>query len=160
MVAPEVVLPPVDVFCPSCGGEPLLTPSEVESVEHRLRATGYTRVEIRLRCVACDERWRHGVPIGEYELDDADDLRCHSCRHDPSLSGEQWYLVHRVEIDPEWDDAADIGLHLKCPRCYLFTKAGRDADRNGLALVGYPQSTGSVIEADQPYGYDPEVRLA
>jgi len=156
-------LPEVDVFCPHCGARPIYMPEELVDVQHRLSASGYLHDDMAFRCSSdeCGEQWTHGVPIGEYELDDVDDLQCHSCRNDPALDGDQYYRVHRVHIKRQ-STAAQVGfveLHLKCPRCYLFAKAERDTDKRGVALVGFPDITGSIKAADHDYGYDQEVRL-
>lgn len=154
----EQPIPDVDVFCPDCGAEPVLGPEGKRAVEHRLGAAGYLHDDMNFRCSdgECGNKWAHGVPVGEYELEDADDLRCHSCRHDPACSGEQFYRVHRVVLNRQPSPAAagSVTLHLKCPRCFLFARAPRDMDNRGVSLVGYPDITGSVENEDvTPYGW-------
>lgn len=138
-------VPDVPIFCPSCGGDPVKTAEELR-VEHRLSAMGYLHDDQEPECSECGHNWTHGVPVGEFE--GGDDLRCHSCRHDPGLERDQFYRVHRVV----WQQGDDVLLHLKCPRCFLFTTAERQRDNRGVALVGYPDITGSTEDAD-PYGW-------
>lgn len=141
----EQSVPEVPVFCPECGGEPVKTAEELR-VEHRLGAMGYLHDDQVFECSDCAHEWTHGVPQGAFE--GGGDLRCHSCRHDPGLEGDQFYRVHRV-VSEQGDQ---VLLHLKCPRCYLFSKTKREQDNGGVALVGYPDITGSTEGAD-PYGW-------
>lgn len=157
----EQPIPDVDVFCPRCGGEPQQTPDELR-VQHRLSAMGYKHDDQTFTCSECEHDWTHGVPVGEYDLQDADDLRCHSCRHDPEVDETPWYFVHRVKLQraPSAANRGQFTLHLKCPRCYLFASTTRETDRKGVALVGYPPITGEIKEDETPaYGWVPEVRL-
>lgn len=149
-------IPDVPVYCPECGGEPVKQSGELK-VEHRLGAMGYLHDDQNFECSECGNTWAHGVPVGEIEWDDADDLRCHSCRHDPDLDEEQYYRVHRVVPSRESSPGGpgEVTLHLKCPRCHLFSKVQRQMGKKGIALVGFPDITGSVDHEDvEAYGYD------
>lgn len=151
-------VPDVPIFCPECGGEPVKQSGEL-LVEHRLGNMGYLHDDQNPECSECGNTWAHGVPVGEYEWADSDDLRCHSCRHDPDLEDDQFYRVHRVVMSRKASPGGPgrVTLHLKCPRCYLFSKAEREQDHRGVALVGFPDITGSVDHEDvKPYGYEAE----
>jgi DNA-directed RNA polymerase subunit RPC12/RpoP len=127
-----------DSTCPKCGGESL-----PDLVVHNLSAIGYKHDDQRHVCAECGHEWYHGVPIGEFDRPEmADDLRCSDC-------GDEWMLVHRVA-----PKSAHVVLHLKCPECFNFDRVERALDdANGnVALVGYPQITGSTEGCD-PYGY-------
>lgn len=146
----EQAVPDVPVFCPECGGQPAQDLDELR-VQHNLSAMGYLHDDQMLECGDCENAWTHGVPIGTYG---ADDLECDSCRHDPNLDEPQYYRVHRVVPSRQATpgSAGRITLHLKCPRCYLFKKVERQMDNRGVALVGFPEITGSMDGAD-PYGW-------
>jgi len=137
--------PETPLFCPDCGAE-LDTSTEDLLVEHRLSAMGYLHDDQVLTCPECGSQSTHGVPVGEFE--GGLDLECRSCRHDPSLEQPQFYRVHRVV----WQQGDQARLHLKCPRCFHFRSVERERDNRGVALVGYPDITGSTEGAD-PYGW-------
>lgn len=141
----EQPVPDVPIFCPECGGEPVRSADEIQ-VQHRLSAMGYLHDDQDPECSECGHSWTHGVPVGQFE--GGEDLLCDSCQHDPSLKRPVYYRVHRVE----WQQGDRVLLHLKCPRCYLFTTVERERDNRGVALVGYPDITGSTDGADE-YGW-------
>ena len=132
---------PETARCPKCGGEPN------DAVTHRLSNLGYSHDDQDLTCVDCGHQWTAGVPIGEFDRDDmAADLWCESC-------DDEWMLVHRVEFAPSgMPRAPETALHLKCPNCYNWERVAREADGEHIALVGYPQITGTT-ENSTPYGY-------
>lgn len=128
---------PSETNCPNCGS----SPTHESIVAHRLEATGYQHDDIRLECGDCGSRWTCGVPIGK-ELEYGDDLWCDAC--DDSVM-----FVHRVRIRSGGDE---VSVHMKCPNCYYFDTVLRETDDGGVALMGYPDITGSFEGAD-PYGY-------
>lgn len=125
---------PSGVTCPLCGGDPA-------GARHNLAAIGYLHDDITLSCEECGHSWVHGVPIGEYEGDRADELFCAHCE-------ERYGLVHRVEVGD-----GQVTLHVKCPACRAFWLVPREPDDAGVALTGYPQTTGAVTDGTEPYGY-------
>lgn len=131
-----------DSKCPECGGDPI-----PDSVTHHLENLGYAHDDIGNQCEECGHLWKCGVPIGDFDMPEmAADLRCDSC-------DKADMLVHRVVIGPS-SIQGDVVLHLKCPNpdCHYFDRIGRDTDKDGRALVGYPQITGATKDA-RPYGY-------
>lgn len=129
--------------CPTCGGEPEHDP------QHSLSACGYLHDDIQYTCKDCENQWVHGVPIGEYEGPKAADLFCNACE-------DRYALVHRVQavVTRTDDRVRAYRFHLKCPECYAFWTITRRSGQNGTCLVGYPQTTGNVEEADEEYAYD------
>lgn len=112
-------------------------------VAHNLSAIGYTHDDQNLICEDCGHTWTCGVPIGEFDREDmAADLWCDSC-------DDEWAFVHRVQLT----SGGTFTLHLKCPNCKTFEKVERNPDDSGVALVGYPQITGSTDDASA-YGYE------
>lgn len=129
---------PADTRCPECGGEPL-----PDRVTHNLSAIGYTHDDIQNVCADCGGEWTCGVPIGEFDRPEMeDDLWCDAC-------DDSWVLIHRVAPKSTY-----IVLHTKCPNpdCNDFDRIRRKPDDSGVALVGYPQITGST-EGCKPYGW-------
>lgn len=128
---------PAETRCPNCGSRP----TDESVTKHNLSNMGYLHDDVHLQCSedGCDGRWTLGVPIGE-ETRFAESLTCDSCGG--------YCLVHRVHPKPE-----TVTLHLKCPECYFFKKIIRKLDDNDLALVGYPQITGTLDEAE-PWGWE------
>lgn len=125
---------PADSRCPNCGA----TPTDGSIREHRLSTLGYAHDDIMLECSSCQNRWTHGVPVGEFDRPEmADDLRCGSCGN--------WMLVHRV-----W--TGGVRIELKCPNCANFDRINRQSDANGCVLLGYPQITGRT-DGCEPFGY-------
>lgn len=121
--------------CPDCGGEP------APEVTHRLSATGYLHDDQTRICEDCGHQWDCGVPIGEFDRPElAESLQC-------GCGG--WRLVHRAAIT----GGGNITLHLKCPKCYSFVTEKRNVDSSGVALVGYPQTSGQT-EGCTPYGWE------
>lgn len=104
---------------------------------------GYLHDDIPFECEDCGESWTHGVPVGEYDGKLATDLRCDACE-------DAWGLTHRVVVEPD----NTVTLHMKCPECYYFWHATREPDGNGVALVGYPQTTGEITDETNPYGWN------
>lgn len=136
---------PAETRCPECGAPP----TEESKRDRHLSNLGYLHQDVRLRCSAddCDGLWVAGMPIGEFDRPDlAEDLRCDACESDLPM------LVHRVRM--RGVGGHDIGIDLKCPNpeCYRFEQVGRDLDKEGVALVGYPEITGQTEGAD-PYGW-------
>lgn len=128
--------------CPYCGGEP------EHDATHTLSAMGYLHDDVHLTCADCGQGWTSGVPVGEYDGPLADDLFCTACE-------ERYGLVHRVEIR----DPTSVRVHVKCPNtdCYHFWTFDREGDNRGIVLMGYPQITGDVDGADEPYGYQDDL---
>lgn len=132
----------LDSKCPECGGEPL-----ADEVVHRLDDLGYMHDDQKHVCEDCGHNWQCGVPIGDFDKPElAKDLHCDSC-------GKADMLVHRV-VTGTTSIQADLTIHLKCPNpdCHHFDRIGRDTDKDGRALMGYPQITGATKDA-RPYGY-------
>lgn len=136
----EVAPVPDDATCPYCGGDA----EAVDPVAHRLSAIGYTHDDVEMECADCESTWPLGIPIGEFEGEEAEDLFCSSCE-------KRFMRVHRVV--PRWRSEDKVMLHLKCPNCYYFDKQQRVAGDGGKVLVGYPDITGSVANAAEPEGY-------
>lgn len=133
---------PSDSMCPYCGG----TPTDESVIEHRLSANGYLHDDIHMQCQDCSNEWPCGVPIGEIDDDYSADLYCDSCE-------KRYMRIHRVA--PDWGAPGGrerVLLHLKCPNCFFFDKVIRDCGDRGVALVGYPDITGSRENA-KPYGW-------
>lgn len=129
--------------CPYCGGDP----TEESEAQHRLSALGYIHDDVHIECSDCGRKWVHGVPIGEFEGERAEELWCKVCR-------ESYRRVHRVNVGGTNDDGSvNIVLHLKCPNCYHFERKSRTTDTDGMHLVGYPDITGST-EMAKPIGYE------
>ena len=135
---------PSNTKCPYCGA----SPTEDSRVKDMLSDLGYTHDDVFLQCQECDEEWTCGIPIGEHDGKYASSLFCDSCE-------ERYMRVHRVNVKT-YDDAVEI--HLKCPSCYYFDRITRDVDDGGVALMGYPDITGSTDGAD-PYGWKDEDKL-
>lgn len=148
---------PAKSRCPECGDEP----TDESLVEHHLSNMGYLHDDIELRCEN-DHTWVCGVPIGRDD-EYGEDLHCDSC-------GDRFMLVHRVQITREaalqWGrrdrESLPINVHLKCPNgcedenaeaCFYFKSVKRESDERGIALIGYPQITGSR-EGAEPYGWN------
>ena len=127
-----------DVRCPDCGAEV----SDDSITRHRLSNVGYLHDDVEVTCSVCEHSWPHGEPVGGDIDDPADsELYCSACRG--SLM-----RVHRVTLcGPD-----TVGLHLKCPACHFFDTTERELDPDNVALVGYPDITGSTDGAD-PYGW-------
>lgn len=142
-----------------CGGAPEHDPL------HVLSAVGYKHDDVHMTCSDCEYRWVCGRPVGEYDGPLAEDLFCASCE-------ERYGLAHHVELLTEdgenatdgnhyvHDDgeAGDIRLHLKCPNteCNRWWTTARTPDEDGVALVGYPEITGTIDDETAPRGYDPK----
>lgn len=136
---------PDDTTCPYCGADV----HDDNVVKHRLSAMGYIHDDIEMECDECGQTWPLGVPVGEFEGDEAEKLFCSSCE-------SRFMRIHRVA--PRWNSDPDnrkVMLHLKCPNCYYFEKQQRDVGPNGRSLVGYPDITGSTDGAS-PEGYRDE----
>jgi hypothetical protein len=128
--------------CPHCGGDPAHDP------QHLLSAVGYLPDDIAYECSACEETWVHGVPIGENNSELAEALFCNACE-------ERYAKVHRVEW--RWDDQGPRAcvFHLKCPNCYhFFTSKRVMEDGQRTVLVGHPDITGSIEDAEKSHAYN------
>lgn len=134
---------PDETTCPYCGANV----DGEQVVKHRLSAMGYMHDDIEMECDECGSSWPHGVPVGEFEGEEAEDLFCSSCE-------QRFMRVHRVA--PRWTAETEaqrkVILHLKCPNCYYFDKVQREAGPGGRCLIGYPDITGSTDGAE-PEGY-------
>lgn len=140
---------PSDSACPYCGGDP----TERSRRHHTLSDLGYLHDDIQMECSECGQTWPCGVPVGEYDGPGGEDLFCSSCE-------KRYMRVHRINWDRQGRRDYFI-VHLKCPNpnCYYFAKTKREPDSGGTALIGYPDITGDVENADA-YGYQgdgPEV---
>jgi len=133
--------PPRKSKCPLCDGEP----TDESLTDHSLSALGYLHDDAELVCSECGNHWTVGRPIGEFE--GGQDLWCSSC-------DDAWMRVHRIR-EVENNPDGKLRLHLKCPNCYQFKSVARTPDEEGIALVGYPDITGSIDESAENYGYPP-----
>lgn len=130
----EEVLTEQDVpnaeYCPYCGAE-----ATVESqARHSLSDLDYLHDDVSYDCSECGEGWTHGVPIGEYSGELADEKWCDAC-------DDSYALVHRVDTSPLPDE---LILHFKCPNCYKFTSRRRTVTDRKIVLVGDPRITGET----------------
>jgi rubredoxin len=164
---------PSNTTCPYCGAEP----TGDSKVKHQLSAVGYLHDDIHLECSECDEKWACGVPIGQVDDGYNEDLYCDSCT-------DRYMQIHRLQVDfkgmaerlrqieeesgvasinhMERDELAEkinplLTIHLKCPNCYYFKKISRTFDDRGVALMGFPEITGSREGASE-YGWKVENR--
>lgn len=143
--APDTDEPPIpaETRCPGCGSDP----TDESARRMQLSNLGYLHQDIKFACRDCNTEWICGVPIGEFDRPEGDELWCSSC-------DESRMLVHRVVADTN-PVATVVTLHLKCPNCFAFTKSKRKPDSAGVALVGYPATTGETADAE-PFGYRDE----
>lgn len=120
---------PENASCPECGGDAV-------SPDHTLSALGYKHDDQRFQCVDCHNRWTAGVPIGEIDEHYWEDLVCGSCG--------DFGLVHRIRPGDGL-----LGIHMKCPNdCYNYWQIQRVLGDANLALMGYPQITGEIGDAE------------
>lgn len=133
---------PSATMCPYCGGKP----TDASARDHQLSAVGYLHDDIQLTCRDCDSEWACGMPIGELDHPMAEDLYCDSCT-------DRFMRVHRVA--PDWgcpENRQRVLIHAKCPNCFYFDKFVRECGPRGIALMGYPDITGSLENASE-YGW-------
>lgn len=163
--------------CPECGAN-----ATDESIRrHTLSAMGYLHDDQTFECSACGHGYTHGVPVGEYD-GEAASLWCNVCnlgfmrvhRSEKQADGVRLHLkcAHHHPFEcPECDCRIDAdgvtvtkrGEHT-CPHCdralaradvpycAYFDYAHRSEDDAGRSLVGYPDTTGAMADAE-PYGY-------
>lgn len=144
------VAAPRESRCPECGTPPPDEQVDRRVAHGRLTNTGYLHADFRFECPDCGGEWVCGKPVGDY--DGGDDLWCDSC-------DDGYMLVHRVVTgNQSWVPDDGVGLHLKCPRdeCKHFDKTTREHDAKGVALIGYPVTTGEVNDDTRPYGWSAE----
>lgn len=132
--------------CPECGGDPLPDPT------HNLSAIGYLHDDIQYTCSSCDNRWVHGVPIGEHKSAFAEKLFCKGCR-------QRYGIVHRVNFEYTEDEeprrVSKVNLSIKCPNCNHYWVIPRGMKEHQVTvLVGNPSTTGSIESVDTAYAYN------
>lgn len=165
--------------CPECGGEP----TDESKVHHRLSAVGYLHDDGSLKCSDCGETWSIGRPIGRFDGGDdlwcgsCDEgfMRVHRVQ----LVEDDHYKKYNLHLkcpnhspfDCEacpatiFEPKRDSDGRIYCPACgheyepndvpgcVHFKTIQRESDEDGLALVGYPDITGSMDGATDAYGY-------
>lgn len=164
--------------CPRCGAD-----ATTESLaRHSLSDVGYLHDDQMFQCSACGHSYSHGVPVGDFD-GDATDLWCQVCnlgfmrvhRVEKQDGGVRLHLKcpHHHEFGcrlcgrtipadgvavtrsgahtcPHCDSALDRG---EIPYCCYFEFTHRETDGSGIALTGYPDTTGNTRDASAAYGY-------